>query len=82
MTEEQLRPFPWRTFLPNLEHLISEAGSAETFASAVGISFWTLREWRAERRTPTLASVQAIADEYDILIDDLLRDKLSARQSR
>lgn len=69
--------FDWETFLFNLDVLIEEAGGMEQFAVVTGVRFWTLRSWKVQRpKQPTHLSLQAIADAFNLQVDDLTQRRL------
>jgi hypothetical protein len=80
---EPAADFPWATFLHNVNVLAEEEGSTEAFCAATGLSFWTVNAWRQGRNIePKHLTLQAIADHYDMTVDDLIGKRLPRRSSK
>jgi DNA-binding XRE family transcriptional regulator len=69
--------FPWDIFMFNIDVLIDRAGGQEAFAVAVGLSFHTIEGWKSGRyKQPKWYTLDRIAEEYDLTIDDLTKRRL------
>lgn len=72
--------FPWTQFMANIESLVEECGGAEQFCVDTGVAFWTLRAWREGRnQQPKYLTLSAIADHFDMTVDDLTSKRLPRR---
>lgn len=60
------------TFRQRLEELIEEVGSAEKLAAEMGISFYTLVDWRRRDSLPSFDTLSKLSDTFGVSLDWLV----------